>query len=81
MNHSLRYHDFGERPTTGARHVERALVTYSCAKIAPATRGAAGIDASFVGRLADILDIGCVLLRAIVNSNSRRTCASFCYGL
>ena len=81
MNHTLRCHDFGELSTTGIRHVGRPLVRYSWAKIAPATRGAAGIDASFVGRLADILDIGCVVLRAIVNSNSRRTCASFCYGL
>jgi hypothetical protein len=32
----------------------------------------------FVGRLADIRDIGCVVLRAIVNSNSRRVRASFC---
>ena len=174
MNHTLRCHDFGELSTTGIRHVGRPLVRYSWAKIAPATRGAAGIDGApqreagigatrsrgplagcdreadrearrthadplrifgvtspegplfqpstrpwgcdregacksrgsarscpatgshpstkrlepappcagrFVGRLADILDIGCVVLRAIVNSNSRRTCASFCYGL
>jgi hypothetical protein len=49
-----------------------------CARIAPAARGAAGIAAGFVGRLADIRDIGCVVLRAIVNSNSRRVRASFC---
>jgi hypothetical protein len=49
-----------------------------CARIAPATRGAAGIAPGIVGRLADILDIGCVVLRAIVNSNSRRVRASFC---
>ena len=48
------------------------------ARIAPAARGAAGIAAGFVGRLADILDIGCVALRAIDDSNSRRVRASFC---
>ena len=32
----------------------------------------------FVGRLADILDIGCVVLRASVNSNPRRARASSC---
>jgi hypothetical protein len=48
------------------------------ARIAPAARSAAGIAAGFVGRLADIRDIGCVVLRAIVNSNSRRVRPSFC---
>jgi len=47
------------------------------AGIAPAARGAAGIEPGIVGRLADIRDIGRVVLRAILNSSSRRARASF----
>jgi hypothetical protein len=47
----------------------------------PFSGGAAGIATGFVGRLADIPDIGGVTLRAIDDSSSRRVRASFCQAL
>jgi hypothetical protein len=82
MKHALRRHDSGSDESDAMPVIVRLSHSgWRWARIAPSYRGAAGIAPGFVGRLADILDIGCVVLRASVNSNSRRTRASLCQAL
>ena len=76
MKRVMRWHDFGsgrEASRSEYREYSQGSRQSHGPKFAPARRVAAKTGTDFVGRLAHIRDMACVVLRVIANFGSQRT--------